>query len=175
MIALKFLPDSRQLLISTLSSEFGTRLFDIPSQTEVRKYSNSANQVRDIAMASDGSFFCLHANAHLFFFRTQDEYVFRSFRSSGCSDFLLTPDDRHLIVAGSRELRIWDIDSKTIVHEQSSETVRYEKIALSPDGHFLVSGGGGSWNSEKRRVIGDGDYAIYLWRLPKEVWPDESE
>lgn len=175
MVGLRFLPDNSGLLISTLSEEFGTRLFDLTSQAEIQNYTNSANHIRDIAMASDGSFFCTFAKSRLSFFRTHERHVFRSFRSSWCSDFLLTPDDRHLIVAGSRALRIWDIDSKTIVHEQSSETVRYEKIALSPDGRFLVSGGGGSWNNEKRQVIGDGDYAIYIWRLPKEVWPDESE
>jgi serine/threonine protein kinase len=175
MVGLRFLPDNKHLLISTLNDEFGTRLFEIPSQTEVRSYTNSANHIRDIAISSDGSFFCTFASSRLSFFRTHERHVFRSLRSSWCSDFLLTPDDRHLIVAGSRELRVWNIDSKKIVHEQSSETVRFEKIALSPDGRFLVSGGGGSWDSEKRRVIGDGDYAVYLWRLPKDVWPDETE
>jgi len=172
MVALKFLPDNRHLLISTLGRGYGTRLFEIPGQTEVRSYSNSANQLRTIATSSDGNFFCIYTSYRLSFFRTQDTHVFRSFSSDRCSDFLLTPDDRHLIVAGSRELQIWNIQTKSIVHEQQSETVRFDKIALSPDGRFLASGGGGTWNSEKRRVVGDGDYAVHLWRLPEAVWPE---
>jgi sugar lactone lactonase YvrE len=66
---------------------------------------------------------------------------------------------------------VWSVGTGSTVHELAAETARFNEIAISPDGRFMISGGGGTWSEEDKKTVGDGDYAIYVWRLPKSVWP----
>jgi len=174
MAAVRFLTDN-QLLASTLEQEFGTRLFDIETQTEVRAYQDSRNHSRTILLSCDGAFFCIFRSKRIFIFQVADEHSTRSLSVGGwCSDIILTPDDRHVIAAGERQLTIWSLQNGQSVYELQSRTIRFSQLALSPDGRFLVSGGGGEWDSEANTFARDGDFSIYLWRLPAEVRPMDA-
>ena len=172
MVAMQFLPNSSSVLISTGDAEFGTRLVDPATSTVVRTYDDSCNMTRTIAVSSDGHFFSVYARGRIRLFKTSDESPHFSFFAAGCSDILLTPDDRHLIAALVDSLVIWHIDSGQVVFQLEAETARFDKLAVSPDGRFLLSGGGGTWNEQAKQVDGDGDYAVYIWRLPEGIWPE---
>ncbi len=171
MASVQFLSDTR-LLASTFNNEFGTRLFDIKTQAEIRAYKESRNHSRTILLSSDSTFFCTFLSKRIHRFHVDDEHSNRSLSVGGwCSDIILTPDDRHVIAGGERQLSIWSLRNGQCVYELQSRTTRFSQLALSPDGRFLVSGGGGEWDSEANTVARDGDFSIYLWRLPAEVRP----
>ncbi len=83
-----------------------------------------------------------------------------------------TPDGRHLISGcNDKSICVWSIADGKLVHRFRADTVCTQRIAVSPDGRYVVSGSGVNRHSgDWREWDFDGDCALYLWRLPKEVW-----
>jgi Tol biopolymer transport system component len=66
-----------------------------------------------------------------------------------------------------RTLRLWDIESSRQLAVVHVKTQCVQFVSLSPDGKHAVTGGGERWNVEGHHWVGDGDYALRLWRLPE--------
>lgn len=89
-----------------------------------------------------------------------------------------TSDGRHLISNDLyRQLRITRLDQTsggTIVSTSGRIEMALpaiETFALSPDGRFVATGGGRTFDFDQKNFANSGDYRIRLWRLPREVWP----
>src|SRR5262249_15275588 len=80
----------------------------------------------------------------------------------------LCPDGRRA-VTGSYDgvLRVWDLETGQVLARYSSESTGVNHVAVSPDGKYAISGGGGKVEFGKG-LKSDGDYQLRLWRLPIE-------
>lgn len=90
-------------------------------------------------------------------------------------DLEFTRDGRHLI-SGSTDgtLRVWNLQSSSEVLRQQSADRIFNRLALSPDGRHLLTGGGWKSDAQKSQDDWKGDYALRLWTLPESFWPDSN-
>ena len=81
-----------------------------------------------------------------------------------------TPDSK-LLVVGKADGTLWvyEVDSGRSLAVVRCNARVTNVIAVGPDGHHVVTGGGEYWSSEKQRMIRDGDFALRVWRLPEHV------
>jgi WD40 repeat protein/serine/threonine protein kinase len=61
--------------------------------------------------------------------------------SGGVNRLAFHPDGRHLAVAGSGVVEVWDVVARTKVHELRGHTNWVYGVAFSPDGKWLATGG----------------------------------
>ena len=59
----------------------------------------------------------------------------------GVNDLAFHPDGRHLAVAGSEIVEVWDVAARTKVHELRGHSNWVYGVAYSPDGKWLATGG----------------------------------
>ena len=59
----------------------------------------------------------------------------------GVNDLAFHPDGRHLAVAGSEVVEVWDVAGHTKVHELRGHSKWVYGVAFSPDGKWLATGG----------------------------------
>jgi WD40 repeat protein len=148
------LPNGSELLISSGDPDFGTRLWDLSQDREVRQYNQATTRARVIAISPDERTFAVIVGYRVRLFHTDDADWFRVIPAQKCSDVAFTSDGRHLIIGQADSLSIRSLASGDVVHEFAAETVRFDAIATSPDGRFLVSGGGGVWSEEQGTIVG---------------------
>lgn len=88
------------------------------------------------------------------------------------SAVVFLPDGKRCVsVGGDKTLRVWDVDSGKEVVKLTSKTFSTGRAAVSPNGQYVVSGGGRIYDRRKSDFVVDKDYALAVWRLPEEVWP----
>lgn len=150
----RFLPNGSELLISSGDPDFGTRLWDLSQDREVRQYTQATTRARVIAISPDERTFAVIVGYRVRLFHTDDADWFRVIPAQKCSDVAFTSDGRHLIIGQADSLSIRSLASGDVIHELAAETVRFDAIATSPDGRFLVSGGGGVWSEEQGTIVG---------------------
>ncbi len=82
-----------------------------------------------------------------------------------CQSLDLSGDGR-ILVAGSldRTIRVWDLKDECEVHRFNAPNHSTSHAAISSDGRTVVSGGG---TGDMRSA--DGDFKIYVWRMPPSV------
>lgn len=86
------------------------------------------------------------------------------------------PGDRYVAYLNHpSSIQIYDLDQKTLSENLPARDIRADRkdadyLAISPDGRYLATGGGNYWDGQK--FIDTGDNSIYLWRIPKEYWPE---
>ena len=88
------------------------------------------------------------------------------------------PDGRHFATGSEdKTIRIVDVATGREVARANCEKLYATRIAISPDGQTIASGGGISTEkiNGKTVVTKDGDYAIRLWRLPESIWPQAAQ
>jgi WD40 repeat protein len=61
-----------------------------------------------------------------------------------------------------RTMTIWDADTGKPLHTMQTDNAVAEVADVSPDGKWLLTGGG---------TKDDGDFDLHLWRLPNEITP----
>ena len=59
----------------------------------------------------------------------------------GVNDLAFHRDGRHLAVAGSEIVEVWDVVARTKVHELRGHSKWVYGVAFSPDGRWLATGG----------------------------------
>jgi WD40 repeat protein/serine/threonine protein kinase/Flp pilus assembly protein TadD len=59
----------------------------------------------------------------------------------GVNDLAYHPDGRHLAVAGSEVVEVWDVVARAKVHELRGHSKWVYGVAFSPDGKWLATGG----------------------------------
>jgi len=76
----------------------------------------------------------------------------------------------HTAVTGSadRSIRVWDLDQQKQIHEFDARTYNSVNVAVSPDGRYVISGGGAV---PPQGNPADSDYKLHLWKLPSRVSP----
>ena len=126
-------------------------LLPVEAVEQVERFRLHDNAVIDIAFGNTENEF---ASA------TQDEIVFISPNvlseivtyHGDVTDIEFSPDYQWLGIGGQDgTVKLWDTDSKSIVHTLTENDSSVNAISFSPDGKFLVSG--------------DDDGKIYLWNL----------
>lgn len=63
-------------------------------------------------------------------------------------------------------IRLWDCDTGDERARIQAKNYCTQKVAISPSGRRLVSGGG--WHVESK-LVHDGDYRLRIWDLPKSI------
>ena len=70
------------------------------------------------------------------------------------------PTGRHALVGGTT-LLLADAKTGEIIQEFGTPDVSLDSLAVTPDGRFAITGSKIS-------------NTIHIWRLPKEVWPNQA-
>lgn len=93
-------------------------------------------------------------------------------------EMLFLPGDRYLTsVERHGGVGLYDLVQRKTHPSLTADHVKPERLdadrlAVSPDGRLAATAGGSYWDGQKGGAVLTGDYAIYLWRLPKNVWPN---
>ena len=75
--------------------------------------------------------------------------------------------NRVVVASGDRSVRVWDYLQNRELARFQDHRDRVETVAVSADGQWIVSGGG--WHEGSRRESGHDDFALRLWKMPREL------
>jgi len=141
------------------------RLWNADNWTFMREISGAS---RDAALSSDGRLLVCAGGG---LFDTQSGERLRDVDiPDSISELHFTPDDRHVVVCQWADfLRVINVASGKEIARADTTTHAINEAAISPDGHFVATGGGWMWNE---KLIRSGDNRVRLWRLPESVWPE---
>lgn len=169
--SLAFSPPGRTLLSGSFDNSI--RLWDVESGTQVREYTGIGGHIRRLEFSPSGDQFVASSYNKVFALwnvaKTQPIRTFRGHREKP-SALIFTPDGRH-VVSGSpdKTLRVWEVATAREVARFEANAFTTNLVAPVANTNLLVTGGG--WNMDDLARKGDGDYSIYLRRLPESVWP----
>lgn len=85
------------------------------------------------------------------------------------TDLEFTRDGRYILACSYKQLEIRDAKSGITVGTVQSEDATMKEMVTSPDGRYVVTGGGEAFNSQTKRIEKSGDNLLRLWRLPASV------
>jgi WD40 repeat protein len=86
-------------------------------------------------------------------------------RDTPLCSLALTPDGKRAVVgAYDRRLRMFDLESGHQVWSVDVGSMACYRVAVSPDGKWVLTGGGGRMEGDKWQA--DGDFALRWWKLP---------
>lgn len=118
-------------------------LWDVQTGQLIRKLRGHSGPVHAVAFSPDGRYVLSGSGGHHY----ADTYA----------------------AAKDNSLRLWDVETGEVLFEVETGTC-INSVAFTPDGRFVVSGGG-----EILLGGGDGKPDLRLWRLPESVWPKITE
>ncbi|MEX0586905.1 MAG: WD40 repeat domain-containing protein, partial [Pirellulales bacterium] len=172
-----FFPDGRKVV--TTSFDRTVRVWDVDKSSEALQLPTGQTISRAVDVSADGTTVAVGFRDGSIRLFDPDKGV-ETHRLSGHTDrvrkVVFTPDGRHLI-SGSydRTLRIWNLESGTERARMTDKHHIFNTLAVTPDGRHVLSAGG-VWKPdvEKDEWVPELDYAIRLWRLPPDMWPQET-
>jgi len=158
------------LLVCTSKKDYGTRIFDVTSLKETGAVPEAVATHITVAKLPGSTRF---AASDISTLRVGDAVAKKVVTSlpmkTAGSSLAFLPGDKHVAIAFGLGLEVWDtVDGKRAFNLDAT-TSRFQQVAVSGDGRFAITGGGAAWNPTTQTHDGDGEYSVYLWRLPKEV------
>jgi WD40 repeat protein len=86
---------------------------------------------------------------------------------------IFLPDGRH-VVSGSddKTWRIWSLSHEREVARVTGDKHFTQQLAVSPNGKFVATGGGQSYDPTTKTYPTDGDFDIRVWKLPESLWSE---
>lgn len=142
-----------------------TRLAPEPTMA---KFSEAKGFPNHLVISPDGTYLASTESGNLVVYHiaTQTQ-VMRSTPAPIVYYSLQFLDGGRLLLAGGSDgtLRIYDVAGGVEVWRAAGETFCTNRVAISADQTWAISGGGYG-GPEGARMSKDGDYALHLWRLP---------
>jgi WD40 repeat protein len=87
-------------------------------------------------------------------------------RSTRFCSLAVTPNGKHAVVGAlDKKLRVFNVDTGRLIYTSDPGTSACSQIAISPDGNWALTGGGGHFEPGKGWQ-NDGEFDVQLWRLP---------
>ncbi len=185
--AVRFLPDGDHLLVSSPSADYATKLFHLPSRRELKTFrskpGDGGTTSYTLGLHPDGRSVALIANHswQLMRFDLQGETQNRTYSVWGGRTVIFARDGRHLISGDVKDgersglvIRLADDGSVIWEGRLSSDIPNLISDAcldISPDGRFVAAGRLVDQSQNRSVDLKGIPNPIYLWRLPKEVWP----
>jgi WD40 repeat protein len=92
---------------------------------------------------------------HLHELKDQGTYLGSLNHASDVLGLVFTPDDTRLVTIASRKLRMWDVNSKNCIWEQTASKKHLLAVDISPDGRTILTAGNDRevtfWDAETGR------------------------
>jgi len=141
--------DGKQLIYSSANGYIN--IYDIKNDKIIYKIGKNVNNDCNLKYSPDNKYYII-ANT-LYDVKTNNELF--AFETTGdISSTAFSYDNKYVAICDSKTIKIFNIGTKKLLFECLNETVNYDKIALSPDNKYLVSG-------NSRNIAGGGDVALY--------------
>jgi len=184
---LAFARDPNHILVSQASKggddpdPFGLRLFDASTGKEVRRYTDPITSKiiegggDDISVTPKGNvvaFKAIKMPGHSWdpvLFDIESGRIVRHPKSQGAPQFspsgqsLAVGDEDDIVITDGADQRVWETQSK--LHNA-------HRLAFTPDGRYVISGGGWYWDHQANVMNTDAEFPITVWRLPQKLWPE---
>jgi WD40 repeat protein/tetratricopeptide (TPR) repeat protein len=166
-----FLPDKYSALLNV--NKQGLYLWDFSSGEEPRLITSEYVEANVLDVSPDESLALLtsRGDARIVEVSTGRQIWSRASDSSRLMDVIFSANGDAVIAGdGEGHLFVWDIESHKEIARLEHQNFVTDHIAASPDGRYIVTGGGKNWESTKNSPAYE-DYIIRLWRLPESVSP----
>src|SRR5262249_658270 len=76
----------------------------------------------------------------------------------------ISPDEKHLVSCGvDGTVRIWEVETGKEIKQHKDHTEIAWCVTYSPDGQYVLSGGGGTYNRATDRFTEGKDNDLRLW------------
>jgi serine/threonine protein kinase len=179
--SVSFLPDGR-LLACPGNNKNGITQWDVNSGLEIRDYKHHGKPIfhnsDQLNVSADGNYFVASNYNRAILIDINNGKIVHVLRGDRYCNFdaaHFLPDGQHIVIgnfaASNKSILIWNINTGEEVYRFTSENFAVRHLAVSPDGRFIVSGGGSVYDNKARKSILTDDYDLLVWRLPKKFWP----
>ena len=145
------------------------RMWELDTAKEVKQFKSGGNWADCLAVSKDGKYLATGG-------QTINVYEIASGRllsactghGSGANHVAFTDDGKRLVsTSHDRSARLWDRDTGRELYRFLDHREMLFAAAVSPDGNWLLTGGGGVSLGNNQWDKGT-DHAVRLWKMPDE-------
>jgi serine/threonine protein kinase/WD40 repeat protein len=171
VLSLAVAPGNRVFLSGHGGANPAVLLWEGGAGAPARRFTGIGRGVTGLAVLPDGKRFVaagLDGSIHVWEMTGQEVPVImagRADRDTQVCSLALTPDGKRAVVGTSdRKLRLYDLETGRQVSWADVGSMACYRVAVSPDGKWALTGGGGRMDGDKWQA--DGDFALRWWKLP---------
>jgi WD40 repeat protein len=162
-----FHPDGKHAL--SAGRDGFVRMWEIDTAKEVKRFKSPGNWAECLAVSKDGKFLAIGGKPSVVFdIETGKRVSEFSGHPFGATDLTFSDDGKRVLSCGyDGTARLWDRNAGQELYIFRSHREFLWMAAFSPDGKWVLTGGGGFSEGNGKYNKGT-DHTIRLWKMPDE-------
>jgi WD40 repeat protein len=160
-----FHPDGKHAL--SASRDGFVRMWELETGKEVKQFKAPGKWADCLSVSKDGKFLAIGGTPSVVLDIESGKRI-SEFSGHGATDLAFLDDGKRVISCGyDGTARLWERDTGKELYVFRSHREFLWMAAFSPDGKWILTGGGGFNEGEGKYNKGT-DHAVRLWKMPDE-------